>query len=220
MRRTTSAFALWNLILAHLQHSKFNIVGISHSPVNIWNASQFVCLHGWAISCALIFAQLENFLDGTLPRAIPRFSRPSQYVGNFNCQHVNRGYRTTSPEDESLVSWTTANNLELLHNPKGAVSFFSRRCNVGTNPYLAFASVGNDNRLPDRRVLPNFSRSQHRPSLITPPRLNISAYNDPVKIWNFCKAGWNRFYLLKENRLRDCYSGHNKHWESIPGTVR
>ena len=31
-------------------------------------------------------------------------------------------------------------------------------------------------------------RSQHRPSLITPPRFNVSAHSDPVKCWNFRKA--------------------------------
>jgi len=32
MRSTTRPLAKWNLILAHLEHSKFNIVYISHSP--------------------------------------------------------------------------------------------------------------------------------------------------------------------------------------------
>jgi len=31
----------------------------------------------------------------------------------------NWGYSTTSPDDESLTSWAAANNLELLHKPKG-----------------------------------------------------------------------------------------------------
>ena len=48
------------------------------------------------------------------------------------------------------------------------------RWNTGTNPDLAFASVGPNSYLPDRRVLKKFPMSQHRPSLITPPRFAIA----------------------------------------------
>ena len=102
---------------------------------------------------------------------------------------------TTSPDGESLDSWATSNNLGLLYNPKETASFFSRRWNVGTNPYLAFASFGQDSRLPDRRVLGKFPRSQHRPSLITPPKFKVPAHSDPVKRWNSRKADWKRFCL-------------------------
>ena len=89
--------------------------------------------------------------------------------------------------------------------PNGKNSFSSHRWNVGTNPDLAFASFGQDSRFPDRRVLGNFPGSQHRPSLITPPRLEVPAHSDPVKRWNFRKADWERFCLLKVCPLRDCH---------------
>jgi len=130
------------------------------------------------------------------PTTIPTFPHPSLYVGDFNCQHVNWGYNTTSPDGESLDSWATSNNLGLLYNPKETASFFSRGWNVGTNPDLAIVSLGQDSRLPDRRVLGKFLRSQHRPSLITSPRFKVPAHSDPVKRWNFCKADWKRFCLL------------------------
>ena len=60
------------------------------------------------------------------PTAIPTFPHPSLYVGDFNCQHVNWGYNTTSPDDESLDSWATSNNLRLLYNPKDTASFSHR----------------------------------------------------------------------------------------------
>jgi len=63
-----------------------------------------------------------------------------------------------------LDSWATANNLELLYDPKEAASFSSHRWNVGINPDLASASIGQDNRLPDRRVLGKYPGSQCRPS--------------------------------------------------------
>jgi len=78
------------------------------------------------------------------PTTIPTFPHSSLYVGDFNCQHVNWGHNTTSPDGESLDSWATSNNLGLLYNPQETASFFSCRWNVGTNPDLAFASLGQD----------------------------------------------------------------------------
>ena len=96
------------------------------------------------------------------PTAILTFPHRSLYVGDFNCQHVNWGYNKTSPDGESLDSWATSSNLGLLYNLKETAIFFSHRWNVGTNPDLAFASFGQDSRLPDRHVLGNFPWSQHR----------------------------------------------------------
>jgi len=72
------------------------------------------------------------------PATIPTFPHPSLYIGDFNCQHVNWGYNTTSPDGESLDSWATSNNLGLLYNSKKTTS--SHRWNVGTNPDPDFAS--------------------------------------------------------------------------------
>ena len=86
--------------------------------------------------------------------------------------------------------------LALLYNAKDAASFYSGRWNTGTNPDLAFASVGPNNHLPDRHVLDKFPRSQHRPSLITPPRFAMAVPSMPVKRWNFCKAKWSHYIVL------------------------
>jgi len=95
-----------------------------------------------------------------------------------------------------MHSWATSNNLGLFYDPKETASFSSYRWNVGTNPDLVFASFEQDRRLPDGRVLGKFPRSQHRPSLITPPRFKVPAHSDPLKRWNFCKADWKRLCLL------------------------
>jgi len=81
--------------------------------------------------------------------AIPTFPNPSLYVGDFNRQHVNRGYNNKSLDGESLDFWATSNNIGLLYDPKEAASFSSHRWNVGTNPDLTFASFGQDSRQPD-----------------------------------------------------------------------
>ena len=133
--------------------------------------------------------RLQTSTLATHPNDHPDVSTP-QSVG------WRRGYNTTSTDGESLDSRVTSNNLGLYYNPKQTASFFSLRWNVGTNPDLASASFGQDSRLPDRRVPRKFPQSQHRPSLITPPRFKVPARSDPVKRWNFRKAVWKRFCLL------------------------
>jgi len=113
------------------------------------------------------------------PTVFPTITHPSLYVGDFNCQHVN--WVKAEHDGESLNSWATAIKLWLLYNPKGAASFSSSRWNVVTNPDLAFASFGQDSRLPDRHVLGKFLLSHHRPSLRTPPRPKVPAHSNPVK---------------------------------------
>ena len=98
------------------------------------------------------------------------FFHPCLYAGDFNCPHVDWGYNKSSVDGKCLLAWANSNSPALLHNPKDKSSFHSGRWNTDTNPDLAFTSVGPDSRLPHRRVLKKFPRSQHRPSLITPPR--------------------------------------------------
>ena len=106
---------------------------------------------------------------------------------------------TSSNDDddgECLAGWASINCLALLYNAKDAASFYSGRWNTGTNPDLAFPSVGPNSLLPDRRVLKKFPRSQHRPSLITPPRFATAVPSMPVKRWNFRKAKWSHYIAL------------------------
>ena len=67
---------------------------------------------------------------------------------------------TNSADGDCLLAWASSNNLALLHDPKDEPSFHSGRWNTGTNPDLAFTTVGPDSRLPYRRVLEKFPRSQ------------------------------------------------------------
>ena len=127
---------------------------------------------------------------------LPVFPHPCLYAGNFNCRHADWGYDDNSPDSECLAGWASINCLALLYNAKDAASFYSGRWNTGTNPDLAFASVGPNSRLPDRRVLEKFPRSQHRPSLITPPRFAMAVPSMPVKRWNFRKAKWSHYIAL------------------------
>ena len=131
---------------------------------------------------------------------LPVFPHPCLYAGDFNCRHADWGYDDNSPDGECLAGWASINCLALLYNAKDAASIYSGRWNTGTNPDLAFASVGLNSRLPDRRVLDKFPRSQHRPSLITQPRFAMAVPSMPVKRWNFRKANWSHYIALTEYR--------------------
>ena len=136
------------------------------------------------------------------PASIPVFNPPCIYAGDFNCRHEGWGYDTTSPDGDILADWAANNSFTLLYDPKGPDSFHSGRWNTGTNPDLAFASVGVGNQLPDRRVLGKFPRSQHRPSLISVPDLVTSVPSGPMKRWNFRKANWKLFRLHTNKSTR------------------
>ena len=78
---------------------------------------------------------------------LPVFPHPCLYAGDFNCRHADWGYDDNSPDGECLAGWASINCLALLYNAKDAASFYSGRWNTGTNPDLAFASVGPNSRL-------------------------------------------------------------------------
>jgi len=162
--------------LATFVHERLEWSLVDQSPEQ--SETEWLCVDVAGYKIANVYKAPRSRIT---PTAIPTFPHPSLYVGDFNCQHVNWGYNTTSSNGESLDFWATSNNLGLLYNPKETASFFSRRWNVVTNPDLAFASLGRDSRLPDRRVLGKFPRSQHQPSLITPPTFKVPAHSDPVK---------------------------------------
>ena len=124
------------------------------------------------------------------------FPHPCLYPGDFNCRHADWGYNDNSPNGECLAGWASINCLALLYNAKYTASFYSGCWNTGTNPDLAFASVGPNSCLLDRCVLDKFPRSQHRPSLITPSRFAMAVPSMPVKRWNFRKAKWSHYIAL------------------------
>ena len=99
---------------------------------------EWLCVYVDGVKIVIVYKPPTSLMTSS---AIPVFPHPCLYAVDFNCQHVD--WSTTSPDEESLVDWATKSSLALLHNPKGAPSFFSGRCNTGTNPHLAFASNGN-----------------------------------------------------------------------------
>ena len=119
---------------------------------------------------------------------LPVFPRPVLCAGDLSTNQLRLYCRTSNADGKCLVAWASINDLVPLHDPKHVATFRSGRWNTGTNPDLTFVSVDPDRRVPDRRILKKFPRSQHRPSLIVPPRLALPIPSKPVKRWNFRKA--------------------------------
>ena len=131
---------------------------------------------------------------------LPVFPHPCLFAGDFNCLHADWDHGAHSVDGECLAGWASINSLALFYNPKDSACLHSGRWNSGTNPDLAFASAESDNRLPDRHVLEKFPKSQHRPSLITPPRFALPMPSMPVKRWNFHEAKW-RYHRALTNKF-------------------
>ena len=127
---------------------------------------------------------------------LPVFPHPCVNAGDFNCRHADWGYDDNSLDGECLAGLANINCFALLYNAKDVVSFYSNCWNTGTNPDLAFASVGPNSCLLDRCVLDKFPRSQHQPLLITQPRFAVAVPSMPVKRWNFRKANWSHYIDL------------------------
>ena len=127
---------------------------------------------------------------------LPVFPQPCLFAGDFNCRHVLGGYEDNVPDGECLAGWPGIISLAPLYNAKNAASFYLGGWNTGTNINPAFVSVDPYSRLPDRRILENFPRSQHLPLLITPPRFALSVPKIPVKRLNFRKAKWSHYIAL------------------------
>ena len=87
------------------------------------------------------------------------------------------------------------NPLLFLTTTPVALPLHSKQKNVVTNKPQPMCALPNKTTV-KQRVLGKCPRSQHRSSLITPPKLKVPAHNDPVKRWNFCKVDWKRFWLL------------------------
>ena len=175
-------FALAGLIpsrkntLATFFHESLSWTLASQSPED--SEIEWLCMDFAGLKIISVYKPPSSRLL-TIP--LPVFPSPCMYAGDFNCQHVQWGYRANTSNRDCLVEWVANINLMLLHNPKAAANFTSGCWNIGTNPDLTFVSAGSDNRFPDRCVLEKFPLSQHQPSLITAAKLVAPILSEPVK---------------------------------------
>ena len=186
----------WSLLsrkhgLATFVHEQLRYTLLYQSPLT--SEIEWLCVDVDCYKIVNVYKPLRTRLRSL---DLPVFPHPCLYAGDFNCRHADWGYDDNSQDGECLAGWASINCLALLYNTKDAASFYSGRWNTGTNPDLAFASFGPNSHLPDRRVLDKFSRSQHRPSPITPPRFAKAEPSMPIKQWNFRKAKWSHYIAL------------------------
>ena len=91
----------------------------------------------------------------------------------------------------------------LFPNSKDAPSFFSGCWNTGTNPDLAFTSVGYESWSLHKRILQKFLRLQHQTSLITPAKLVTTVPTAPHKQGNLRKAHWKLYNFITNKLAKD-----------------
>lgn len=135
---------------------------------------------------------------------LPIQPHPAVYTGDFNSHHSEWGYRDDDENGEKLVSWASINELQLVHDSKDRCTFFSRAHQTETNPDLSFVSADNEG-IPlqiQRKVLPAFPNSQHRPVILEICMSVPIVTSVPRPRWNFRKADWNRYSASLDAAIR------------------
>ena len=100
-------------------------------------------------------------------------------------------------------SQKTSNNLGLLYKSEETASFFSRRSNVGTNPDLAFASFGQENRLRCSRKVPVVTTSALPQNATKTQRFLPAATR--WSVGTFARLIGSAFGFSQVNPPRDCH---------------
>ena len=148
-------------VLATFVHERLRYTLLRQSPPTSRIKWLFVDVDGYKI--IKVYKPQLMRLQSLHP---PVFPRLCPYAGDFNSWHADWVYGYNSPDGEFLAVWGSIHSLALQYNTKDAARFYSGCWNTGTNPDLAFSSADSNSRLPDKRVLEKFPRSQHRPSFI------------------------------------------------------
>lgn len=128
------------------------------------------------------------------PQVLPVLPYPSVYIGDFNSHHETWKYAESDQNGEDLVLWSEVNNFHLVFDAKDHSTFHSAAWKKDYNPDLCFVSTTSNQPLPcNRKVIPKFPRTQHRP-VILQTGLSIPLLSSfPRPRWNFRKADWNGY---------------------------
>lgn len=132
------------------------------------------------------------------------FPHPCMYAGDFNSHHIEWNYENNDENGENLSEWASTNSLCLVFDAKDRTTFFSQAHRKGSNPDLSFVSCDREGTPVqiDRRVLPMFPNSQHRP-IVYSIGLSINVIRSIQRPrWNFLKARWVPFQRELDDVIR------------------
>ena len=152
--------------LATFVHDRLKWIHVDQSPAT--SETQWLCVDVDGYRIVNVYKPPPTRRQAS---DLPVFPHPVLSTGDFNCPHVNCGYRPSSANEECLVAWASLNGFVPLHVAKDVATFHSGCGNTGTNPDLTFVSVGPNSRVPDRRILEKFPRSQHQPRALPSQQL-------------------------------------------------
>lgn len=120
---------------------------------------------------------------------------PAVYAGDFNSLHTDWGYSSNDDNGESVMTWASNGELQLVHDAKDRKTFHSKIHHTETNSDLCFVSADNEGwpLQVNRTVTPAFPNSQHRPVIIEIGMSVPVVTSVPRPRWNFQKANWISF---------------------------
>ena len=130
---------------------------------------------------------------------LPVFPHPCLYVSDFNCQHVDWTYDANSADGKFLVGCQIPIILYYsITQRMPLASTLATEIQVPTRILHSLVSIRTVVYPTDRK----FPRSQHRPSLITPPKFARPVPSKPVKRCDFRKAKWGHYIALTHKLSR------------------
>ena len=104
--------------LATFVHDRLKWTLVGQSPAT--SDTEWLCVDVDGYRIANVYKPPPTRLQAS---DLPVFPHPVLHTGDFNCPHVNYGYRTSSADVECLVAWSSFNGLVPLHNSKDVATF-------------------------------------------------------------------------------------------------
>ena len=185
--------------LATFVHERLEWSLVDQSPEQ--SETEWLCVDVAGYKIVNVYKPPRSWLTLT---TIPTSPHPSLYVGDFNCQHVNWGYNTTSHQDSRFLPTAIRWSVGTFARPIGSAFAFSqvnpsRDCHLRTHQILRghsrisarayFLQLNNVSHVAAWRTMCHVGTKSARPSiaplsvpqwglpLTEPPRLYFLDYN-------------------------------------------
>ncbi|GFS19929.1 RNA-directed DNA polymerase from mobile element jockey-like [Elysia marginata] len=149
--------------------------------------------NGTQRSCIKIGTQIRNIYKfPTLAWNSPTVqvvNHPANVMEEFKSHHTEWRYQDNNKAGYDVIQWAEQLNATLLYNPKDKDNFKSAHYRKEYTPDLACVIQDNKGSVQATiEVLTDFSRNQHRPTVITTGIIIPRIAGIPKPRWNFRKA--------------------------------